>query len=89
MYKEVLEFYHCFFFLQSEISTNKFYENLAEVQFMHEVNCVELKNDLLLTEQKLQGRPRLILIITSFLMLLIAEFIFWRRYKITITNKKL
>ena len=55
MYKESLEFYHCFFFLQSEISTNKFYENFTEVQVMHEVNCVELKNDLLLTEQKLQG----------------------------------
>lgn len=89
MYKEALEFYHCFFYLQSEINSAKFYQNLAEVQVTHQVNSVELKNDLLLTEQKFQSKQRLVLIITSFLLLLIGGLIFWSRHKITKANKKL
>jgi len=89
MYKEALKFYQCFFFLKSEINSNNFYQNLAEVQVTHHVNSVELKNDVLLTEQKFQVRQRLILSVTSFLLLLIVGLIFWSRNKITKTNKKL
>ncbi|ARV06652.1 hypothetical protein BTO04_08060 [Polaribacter sp. SA4-10] len=89
MYKEALEFYHCFFFFQSEINSNNFYENLAEVQVTHHVNSVELKNDVLRAEQKFQGKQRLILSVTLFLLLLIVGLIFWSRNKITKTNKKL
>jgi signal transduction histidine kinase/DNA-binding response OmpR family regulator len=89
MYKEALEFYQCFFFLESEVNTNNFYQNLAELQITHNVNSVELKNDVLLTEQKFQGRQKLILSVTSFLLLLIVGLIFWSRNKITKTNKKL
>jgi signal transduction histidine kinase/DNA-binding response OmpR family regulator len=89
MYKKALEFYQCFFFLESEVNTNNFYQNLAELQITHDVNSVELKNDVLLTEQKFQGRQKLILSVTSFLLLLIVGLIFWSRNKITKTNKKL
>jgi signal transduction histidine kinase/DNA-binding response OmpR family regulator len=89
MNKEALDYYHCFFYIQSDINTDKYFQDLAEVQVMHEVDRVELKNDLLLAEQKLQGKQRLILIIISFLLLLIVGFIFWSRRKITKTNTKL
>ena len=89
MHKEALDFYNCFYYIQSDINTNKYYQNLADVEVTHEVDRVELKNDLLLTEQKLQAKQRLILIITSFLLLLIAGFIFWSRRKVAKTNDKL
>tara|TARA_R110001599_G_scaffold115425_1_gene282162 strand:+ start:2970 stop:5543 length:2574 start_codon:yes stop_codon:yes gene_type:complete len=89
MYKEALDYYHGFFYIQSDINSDKYYQNLAEVEVSHEVDRVELKNDLLLTEQKLQRRQRQILVITLFLLLLIAGFIFWSRRKIAKTNEKL
>jgi signal transduction histidine kinase/DNA-binding NarL/FixJ family response regulator len=89
MYKEALGYYFCFFYIESDINTDKYYKNLAEVQVMHEVDRVELKNELLLSEQKLQSKQRLILIVISFLLLLIVGFIFWSRRKITKTNNKL
>ncbi|MFT7196653.1 MAG: signal transduction histidine kinase/DNA-binding response OmpR family regulator [Marinoscillum sp.] len=89
MHKEALDFFHCFLYIQSDINTNKYYQNLAEVQVTHEVDRFELKNELLLSEQKLQGRQRLILIITLFFLLLIIIFIFWSRKRITKTNEKL
>jgi signal transduction histidine kinase/DNA-binding response OmpR family regulator len=89
MYKEALDYYHCFFYLQSDINTNKYYQNLADVQVRNDVFRFELQNNLLLTEQKLQAKQRLILIITSFALLLIACFIFWSRRKVAKTNDKL
>lgn len=89
MFEEALGYYHCFFYIQSEINSDDYFQNLAEVQVVHEVDRVELKNDLLLTEQKLQARQRFILIIVSLLLLLIVSFIFWSRRRITKTNVRL
>jgi signal transduction histidine kinase/DNA-binding NarL/FixJ family response regulator len=89
MYKEALGFYNGLFFLQLEVNSNAYYENLAELEVSHEVDRVELQNELLLSEQKLQGRQRVILIIISVLLLVIAGFVFWSRRKIGKTNEKL
>ncbi|WP_323755788.1 ATP-binding protein [Roseivirga sp.] len=89
MYKEALDYYHCFFYIQSDINTDNYYQNLAEVQVTHEVDRVELKNNLLLSEQKLQAKQRLILFVILFLLMVIVGFIFWSRKKISKTNEKL
>jgi signal transduction histidine kinase/DNA-binding NarL/FixJ family response regulator len=89
MNKKALDYYHCFFYIQSEINTDKYFQNLAEVQVTHEVDRVELKNELLLSEQKLQVKQRLILIIIALLLLIIVGFILWSRRKIAKTNNDL
>ncbi|MFT7150198.1 MAG: signal transduction histidine kinase/DNA-binding NarL/FixJ family response regulator [Nonlabens sp.] len=89
MFKEALEYYHCFFYIQADISSDKYFQDLAEVEVKFEVDRVELKNDLLITEQILQGRQRLVLIIVTFLLLLIVLFVFWSRSKINKANVKL
>lgn len=89
MHKEALDYYHGFFFIQSDINSAKYFQNVAELEVTHEVDRVELKNDLLISEQKLQGRQTLILIIISLLLLLIVAFVFWSRRRVTKTNDKL
>ncbi|GAB5522946.1 MAG: hypothetical protein Roseis2KO_08180 [Roseivirga sp.] len=89
MYKQALDYYTCFFYLQSDINSDQFYSNMAELEVEHEVDRVELQNDLLRSEQKLQGRQQLILIIISLLLLVVAGFVFWSRRKVAKTNEQL
>jgi signal transduction histidine kinase/DNA-binding NarL/FixJ family response regulator len=89
MYQKAFAYHRSLFYLQTDINNDIYYQNLAEVQVTHEVDRVELQNDLLLSQQELQGKQRLILIIISFLLLVIVSFIFWSRRKITKTNNQL
>ncbi|MFT4737038.1 MAG: signal transduction histidine kinase/DNA-binding response OmpR family regulator [Paraglaciecola sp.] len=89
METEALDYFRCFYYLQSDINSNVYYQNLAELKVNHDFDRVELKNDLLLTEQKLHARQKLALIITSIMLLLIACFIYWSQRKITKSNEKL
>ncbi len=89
MYKEALEYFRCHMSMVFDINNDRYFENMAEMEVKHETDRVELQNDLLLSEQKLQGRQRLILIIISLLLLLVAGFIFWSRRRVTKTNEKL
>lgn len=88
-YKEALEFFNCYVFFSASVLNDQYYEDLAREKVTHEVDRVELQNDLLLAEQKLQARQRWILIITSILLLVIAGFIFWSGRKVKIANQKL
>lgn len=71
------------------LNNDKFLGNIAEMEVEHETDRVELQNDLLLSEQKLQGRQLLILIVISVLLLVIAGFVYWSRRRVAKTNEKL
>lgn len=88
-FEQAFMYQNALFSMKFSVMNDNYYESLAKENVTHEVDRVELKNDLLLAEQKLQGRQRWILIITSFLLLLIAGFVFWSRRKISRTNEKL
>lgn len=89
MYKEALEYYQGFFYIQSDLNNDKYFQDLAEVQVSHEVDRVELQNELLLTEQNLQLKQRLTLIIITILLCVIVVFIVWSRNRINKTNERL
>jgi signal transduction histidine kinase/DNA-binding NarL/FixJ family response regulator len=89
MYQEALDYFHCSIYILSKINTDKYYQGLAELKVTHELDRFELRNDLLLSEQKLQNRQRLVLLVILFLLVLIVCLIFWSRSRITKTNEKL
>ena len=89
MYKEALDFYQCFAYVHGELTSDKYSQNLAKEKVTHELDKIELRNELLVAEQQLQNRQRLILSVTSILLLIIATTIFWSRRKINHANIKL
>lgn len=88
-YKEALGYYQGLFYLQSAINNDNYFKNLAEMEVTHEVDRVELQNELLQSEQKLESRQKWIFAIISLLLLVVAGFVFWSRRKVARTNQKL
>jgi signal transduction histidine kinase/DNA-binding response OmpR family regulator len=88
-FEEALMYQNALFSMTFSVMNDNYYESLAREKVTHEVDRVELRNDLLLAEQKLQARQRWILIITSILLLVITGFIFWSGKKVKIANQKL
>lgn len=89
MYKEALNFYKGVFYLQSDINSDTYFKNMAEMEVTHEVDRIELQNELLKSEQKLQNRQKWIFVTLSLILLLIAGFVYWSRRKVAKTNEKL
>ncbi len=88
-FKEALDFYHAFFYLQSDLNSDVYLQNLAEMEVTHEVDRVELQNELLQSEQKLENRQKWIFAVLSLILLLIAGFVYWSRRRVAKTNEKL
>ena len=89
MYQEALGYYQGLFYLQSAINNDTYFKNLAEMEVTHEVDRVELQNELLTSEQKLQNRQKWIFVALSLILLLIAGFVYWSRRRVARTNEKL
>lgn len=89
MDKEALAYFGGYVTLLFDINNDKYFEDMAELEVRHETDRIELQNELLLTEQKLQGRQNLILITISVLLMVVAAFIFWSRRRVAKTNEKL
>ena len=89
LYLDALNYFKGFFVLQSYINNDVYYQNLAEMEVTHEVDRVELQNELLLNEQKLEARLRIILVTIAILLLVIVALILWSRRKIAKANQRL
>lgn len=86
---EALFYYRGYVTVLFDLKNDKYIENMAEMEVKHETDQVELQNDLLLSEQKLQGRQQQILIIILLVLLLIVAIVVWSRRRVKKTNEKL
>ncbi|OEK04026.1 hybrid sensor histidine kinase/response regulator [Roseivirga misakiensis] len=89
LHKEALDFYKGVFYIQSDLNSNTYFKNIAELEVTHEVDRIELQNQLLQSEHKLQNRQKWVFVTLSLLLLLIIGFVFWSRRRVAKANEKL
>lgn len=88
-YEEALDFYTCFTVMNSQIISENYVTELAEMRVEHDLDKVELQNSLLATEKNAQRVQLIGLVILSALLMGVVAVIFYGRRKVNKSNQEL
>ncbi|MDW3191171.1 MAG: response regulator [Cytophagales bacterium] len=88
-FEEALAFYTSFTVLGSQILSENYVTELAEIRVGHDLDKVELQNSLLAAEKNAQRAQLIGLVILSLLLMGVVGIIFYSRRKVNKSNQEL